>query len=424
MEALKRRPVVLQEGANASKQPFLLSPASVWEFGFADQLVLVRPDSPELYILNSSASFAWRLLRGGKDLPCATVEFADHFGISEDLAARDLEFTWHQWAQTLLAAVPNRPPPPPPFPPVDSCLLAPFRGDYHLHGKSVRVVLHRPELVAEIAPRLEPLVAPLPAQPNATVEVTGSGDVYYVFSGGECVGSEDNAAAARVVVLQELVRSTHSETQWAAILHAGACGVNGRCVIFPAESHSGKTTLAVALMHAGLRFFGDDSVPIEAGSWTIPVMPFSLMIREGSWPAVSARFPDFAQTPVQSRDGQEVRFLHPLCPSHHDRARAEAIVFSRWQANASTTVRPLDSFQALIRLKTSGFWVAHDRQIIQTFLDWLQSLPIYELIYSDLDEAVASIRDLLPDSVHTSIDVTELDERGAKARSAAAQLLS
>jgi hypothetical protein len=178
-------------------------------------------------------------------------------------------------------------------------------------------------------------------------------------------------------------------------LHAGACGTAEHCVIFPAETHSGKTTLAAACMHAALTFYADDSVLLQAESFAVPVMPFALMVREGSWPEVSARFPAFENAPVHNRYGQNVRFLHPICPPHDTKAQPVAIVFSHWQAGASTSISSLDSFEALIRLKESGFWVAHDRAIIQSFLDWLQSLPIYKMIYSNLDEAVAFVRSLV-----------------------------
>ncbi len=365
----------------------------VWEFSFEDSLVLVRLDTADLYVLNPSAALLWRLLQRGEPLRAIVAIYAAHFHILDQIAAQDVNRTWHEWGQTLLAPV-SAPSPISPFlvplPDSQDCCR-----NYRLLDKSIRVCLHDQDLIAEIAPRLESLLASPSSQPHTTLHATSSEGTYHVFSGTTCVATENHPADARVIFLQELVRSAHADSKWAAILHAGACGTERRCVIFPAETHSGKTTLAAACMHRGLTFYADDSVLLEAGSFTVPVMPFALMIREGSWPEVSARFPEFADAPVHERYGQKVRFLPPICPPHDAKAHPAAIVFSQWQAGAGTTITTLDHFDALVRLKDSGFWVAHDRDAIQSFLDWLQSLPVYEMVYSDLDEAVAFIRKLV-----------------------------
>jgi len=356
---------------------------------------LAHPDSPGLYILNPTARYAWYLLRVGKSFTEAVADFAAQYDISTDIAARDLGLTWREWEQSLLAPAPTPGPlPSPPTPPADSSLDA-FSRTYRLHGKDIRVVLHNPDLIAEIAPRLEPLLAPASSHPRLTLQATAWGNGYHIFSGSTYLATEDHPAAARVLFLQELVRNTQPNRDWAAILHAGACGTDRDCVIFPAASHSGKTTLAAALMHAGMTFYGDDSIPLERESLTIPGMPFALMIREGSWPAVSRRFPNFSNAPVHVRYGENVRFLHPTRAAHHTSARAAAIVFSRWAPHATTAISSLDSFEVLVRLNDSSFWVAHDRDSIQAFLDWIQSLPSYEMLYSDLDEAVAFIAKLV-----------------------------
>lgn len=124
-------------------------------------------------------------------------------------------------------------------------------------------------------------------------------------------------------------------------------------------------------------------------------MPFSLMIREGSWPVVSARFPALDKLPVYDRYGQNVKFLPSSPQPHEASARAAAIVFSNWERDAKTAITSLDSFEALVRLKDSGFWVKHDRDSTAEFLEWLQSIPSYALTYSDLHEATTFIKRLL-----------------------------
>jgi len=110
---------------------------------------------------------------------------------------------------------------------------------------------------------------------------------------------------------------------------------------------------------------------------------------------ISEHLRGFEDLPTYNRYGENVKFVQPSGQIGNSSAQACAIVFSRWEADAITSISALTSFDALVRLKDSGFWVAHDRDSIQKFLDWLQRLPIYEMVYSDVDEAAASVQELL-----------------------------
>jgi hypothetical protein len=195
-------------------------------------------------------------------------------------------------------------------------------------------------------------------------------------------------------LLQEIARLSTSRRDFLAILHAGACGSESKCVVFPASTHAGKTTLAAALCGAGLVFYADDSVALDRENLQVSAMPFALMVREGSWPAIGPRFPGFENLPAYDRYGENVKFMAAGTEAVSP-APACAIVFSRWEAATVSSITPLTSFDALVRLKDSGFWLAHDRNSIRTFLDWLQQLPIYEMVYSDVDEAAAFVKELL-----------------------------
>lgn len=364
----------------------------VWEFPFGDALVLVRPELNNFYILNHTAASAWRLLLSEKPFQKAVEEFALTYRIPDSVAAHDLELAWAEWSRTILASVPCLQPHPTHFLPLDDS--GSFSRVYCVHGRNIRVVLHHPDLIAEIAPRLEPLIASSPHSPEATIHASVSENGYQVFADTGRVWTEEDPARARVVLLQQLVRASQPGCYWTAILHGAACGTPGKCIIFPASSHSGKTTLAAALLHAGATFYSDDSVALQNASLSVPAMPFAMMIREGSWRQIAARFPLFENAPIYERYGENVRFLAPTSVANKP-GTPTAIIFSQWMPDATFTLKELDAFDALIRLKDSGFWVAHDQNSIAIFLDWLRSLPIYEMIYCDLDEAIRQVKSFL-----------------------------
>jgi len=372
--------------------------ASIWEFPGDGYSVLARPDFQGLFLLNSSACAIWDLVRQGAPADQIAVAYSELFGISQSVAAADVQATIEAWRTQLLAPESyntgkdlQAPVPPAKVPGLDEAI---FVSHYSLNGISFRMAIHDPELVEEFAPRLAPLKADTTAA-DIAFDLVSTQEGVLVFRDGILFLQEALPSSARAILLPELVRlSLHREEDWLAILHASSCGTADRSVLFPAAGEQGKSTLVAALMHAGLSFYCEDSAAVERHTLRVARMPFSLMIREGSWPLLQSRFPELAKAPVMHRYGHKVRFLPPM-PSTSASASVLALIFIRLDTSGPATLRKLETFESLLRLQQSGFWVAHDRSSIQTFLDWIRLLPSYELAYSDLDEATRLVRQVL-----------------------------
>lgn len=121
------------------------------------------------------------------------------------------------------------------------------------------------------------------------------------------------------------------------------------------------------------------------------------MIREGSWSALSSRYPHLQDAPVIKRNGEIVRFLSPMhtAVGAQFTARASALVFPKFFPESEATLQRVALIQTLFLLQESGFSVPHSYEAIRAFLMWLQSLPAYTLTYSNLTEAVEHTRTLL-----------------------------
>jgi len=371
----------------------VLSCNRLWEFPIENFLVLARKDFPGLYILSPSARLIWDILKTGAPFAELVREFASTYDIPTDLAALDVTRTLDHWRLGLLAHQRNW------FSRAAaragySSNSDVFAGDYCVLGKSVRVILQTSELAEEIVPRLESLPH-APSAPDFTFRVIEDADAFHVFAGECCVATEETAGATRAVLFQEIVRCCRGR-DCLAVLHAGACGFNSRCVVFPGGTQSGKTTLAAVLMKTGLTFYSDDSVLLERDTLSVPAMPFALMVREGSWDLLYPRFPHLRDAPIVTRFGERVRFLPPAGTEGDDSCGyAAVIVFVRFRPGASNEINILDPLQTLLRLQQSGFWVAHDEESIRAFLIWIQSTISYEMTYSDVDQAARMTRRVL-----------------------------
>jgi len=367
-------------------------PSSVefWEFPIGEALVLARPDVQGLFLLNSTSRLIWSALRLGVTVESLARQFTAEFDIPHSQAVRDIAATIDSWREDLLSTAP---PTQSSVPYLPSTFSPCFVGNYRLGAKQFRLEVNDQDFADEIAPRLAHLHSDT-ASPGIHFQVLRVGGQLKLLTDGVLFGEELEANAARAVLLQEISRVAQPGAEWLAILHAGACGAGTDCVIMPAETNVGKTTLTAALMHSGLRFLSDDSAAIDRRTLQVAVMPFALMLREGSWPVLASRFPELAAVPILERSGYNVRFLAP--PTNNQLpAVPKCLLFIEFRPDAVTTLNPLTPFESLLRLQKTGFWVAHDRVSIASFLSWIQSIPSYRATYSDLSEATALVRGLL-----------------------------
>jgi hypothetical protein len=192
-----------------------------------------------------------------------------------------------------------------------------------------------------------------------------------------------------------MARLARPGTDWLAILHAAACGTADRCVILPAATNSGKSTLTAALMHSGLHVFSDDSAAIDRQTRQVVSLPFALMVRKGSWPVLAPYFPELNSTPIFFRNGDYVRFLQPPLDPTIGSASAQCLLFVRYEPGAPAQIRPLTAFENLLELQKSGFWVPHQRDTIAQFVSLVQSLPGFQITYSELPDAISLVHRLL-----------------------------
>jgi Coenzyme PQQ synthesis protein D (PqqD) len=373
-------------------------PSEIWEFPVGDELVLARPGVPGLFCLNGTARAIWEFLRSNPYPKQAAAALAAVFGISQEQADRDVQSLLQQWVNSHLTG--PLPSADPAAFPSDLSLDEPaFREFYALNGRTIQVAANNyQEFVSEIAPRLAHLRT-TSRVPDFSFQVITAGESTAVTLDGVLLSVEETYPRARTILLQELARVCQPDREWLALLHAGACGFGSKCVIFPAASHSGKTTLAAATAYSGFRLYTDDFAGLEKGKLSVPIMPFALAVREGSWHLLRDRFTEFDELPIHIRHGEKVRYISIPDDANHQSAQPVAVVFTRWVPNSTTSLSALNTLEALLQLKDAGLWVSPDRVSIETFLNWLDSIPKYSLVYGDLNDAVAFFRDLLQTSV-------------------------
>jgi hypothetical protein len=314
-----------------------------------DSLVATPPDSEGLFLLNPTAAWIWE----NQSIPDLAEIYAAHFGIPLSQAQADI-----------------------------AKILSPGQKITIKIGQTVfEIHMEGEDLANELIPRLGDL-PPSTEPPAHTIHLRQAPHATLLYLDGTHLATESLVTAARARLLQELTRLAQPNPAFTAILHAGAVGTPRSAAILAGPSFSGKSTLCAALQQQGdLLCLGDDSACLTP-DFHIAGMPFALSLREGSWPL-------FPQLDRPRFLPSNLNGTSPLVP-------ATCLLFVNYDPSATATVLdPVPTFDALVALNESGFWIEHTQPAITAFLDWLAQIPIHRLTYSSLDGAVARVTALL-----------------------------
>jgi hypothetical protein len=179
-------------------------------------------------------------------------------------------------------------------------------------------------------------------------------------------------------------------------VHAGAVSSEGRGIVLPAPMDSGKTTLTAGLVAAGLSYLSDEAAVFEPNSGELIAYPKPLWLSPGSM----AAFDGLRERvlPEYREPGRMRTYVRPedLGGSVGPACRVALVVAPQYLAAAPLRLEPLSRASTLICLAQNAFNL---HELGGSGLDQLGRASSdargYRLTYGDLDQAVATIRELL-----------------------------
>lgn len=185
------------------------------------------------------------------------------------------------------------------------------------------------------------------------------------------------------------------------LLHAGTLERDGLALVLPATPGSGKSTLTAALSQRGWRLLSDEfgAYDLATGEFRALLKPVALknqsieVIRRY---APQARWgPEFPKT----RKGR-VAHLAPAAEAvqrRHDTARPGAIVLPRWEAGSPTRWEALEPHVSFPALAFNAFnYTVLGAAGFEAAVQLVRRCPAWQLVYSDLDDALAHIEAAWP----------------------------
>jgi hypothetical protein len=343
------------------------------------QNVLFSASQHAIFTLNDTAAYIWRLLEQGK--PTEAVERA---GVDARDAHGQVEAAIEDWQRLGLIR--------PRISPLDISAQEHVSQMLSVAGRRMRILYP----IAHAFPTMAIFrhLEVEEATPDTVFQLAEHGDRLHLFRDGEWLlaSAPDQMAT---ILKGEMLSDVLGAGSYELALHAAALLKNEQLVLLCGEPGAGKTTLTMALAHAGFGFASDDVTLLNADGRCVG-LPFAPAVKSGAWPLLAERFPDLDAAPIFRRpDNRRVRYVVPKAAAsltaqswpvgavillHRDRAARPSL----------DKVDPVDVLRGLL-----GGAFAPGGELGDTGFDVLAgvigSVKAYRLTYSGLDEAVRLI---------------------------------
>ena len=343
--------------------------------------VLFSAAHQKLYRLNDAAAYVWRCLEDGLGRDAVVNEMVQ-FGIERSVAETSVASALRTLRQLGLSVSPA------------GRTEAPlFCQALHLAGLNVtiRYATDRAGPTASTFRHVESAAHP----PDVVFDVQDDGTRFSLFRNGHFVTScsiDALAASLKAEILEEILERGRYELA----LHAAALVADDRALLVCGRPGAGKTTLSLALEHAGWTLAADDLALLDA-SGMVTGVPFATAVKAGGWKLLSQLRPDLASAPVWRRpDRKRVRYLAPQGRVSSSPRRVRWVVQLRRRPGMAASLAPIAPIEGLACLLKDA--AGPDHRMTPAGFEALASLvdgaACYRLSYSRLDEAVDVLRDL------------------------------
>ena len=206
------------------------------------------------------------------------------------------------------------------------------------------------------------------------------------------------------IMMDEIRWSCNEYVRDYLLLHSGAVVKNGRAILLPAPSESGKTTLTLGLMNYGYRYLTDEVTAIHHE--TLKVVPYQRPIYVWSWSRPLSkevsksyriyryRTHDITRSIPWSRWQYIVPQDGAVMP-RDSRWKVDWIIFPRYTPKGKTVLKPLGTTQALMALMRNGW----NQELfpdggLKICIELARRARCYTLEMGNLDRACELIEDL------------------------------
>lgn len=188
------------------------------------------------------------------------------------------------------------------------------------------------------------------------------------------------------------------------MLHAAVVEKQGKALILPALPGSGKSTLSAALAMYGWRFLSDEFTMIRPQDGKILPIPRPTPLKNASIQVIKENFLNAEVGPLfpKTRKGTVAHLRTPESSVEQLKQAVlpELLIFPKYQANSEIQLNQLNKPYVIFKLASNAFnYELMGKAGFELVKNVTASCRCYNLTYSDLDQALPLLDDLLMQNV-------------------------
>ncbi|MGD2118730.1 MAG: HprK-related kinase A [Chromatiales bacterium] len=184
------------------------------------------------------------------------------------------------------------------------------------------------------------------------------------------------------------------------IIHSAVIAKNDLAIIMPGTPGSGKSTLCAAMMLSGWRLLSDEMALLNPDTLHLTPVPRPVSLKNQSIDIIGQRQPGIAFGPI-AHDTAKGTVSHiaatPSCIANAETpAVPRLLILPKYKKDAATTLTPLSKATAFMEMMENTFnYHVIGKDSGELIKQLLESVACYQLSYSDLDDAMQNLENLL-----------------------------
>jgi hypothetical protein len=193
--------------------------------------------------------------------------------------------------------------------------------------------------------------------------------------------------------IMHLLNSIHhkEEHDWIGTFHGSTITDGQSSILIVGNSGKGKSTLCALLATQGFDLLADDVSPMLLGDKHIYYNPSAISIKQGAFDLLSSVVPNFETLPhiLFNKTKGPIKYI-PCSKPKKNHYPCHTIVLVNYQSNTDTRLESA-SIKTVLEMLIPDSWLFPNATHAKQFLDWLQSVNMYSLTYSDTDSVTKTM---------------------------------
>ena len=372
-----------------------------YTFLLEDNLILSDKGN-RFIVLNQKGKFLWEALLMGESKDDVIKHYKEGFDLSDDetdhdidaffdLVSSDIQKTKNPKKNKIQKNLT-------PYTPV-------ITKKYRVYGKTISFHIKQKELENLIEPVIYPWREDFSGPSDIEIDFLKDEDNSYAFyiNRREVVESKD-FYYVRGVALYEIMAALFPDKKWISVFHGAILKIKNHVILFSGKSGVGKSTLSAYLVNNGYEFLSDDMILLDRERNIIET-PYAISLKQKSWELLSPFMSCMDKLPIYNIQKGRAKY-YSSNKGKRDMpyvGSPDFLCLIQYRDKTEVEIKPITKTDAFIRLIDAGAWVSHDYNDLEIFINWIQNIPSYELLYSDLSKAKEALDKILENEYNKNI---------------------